>query len=205
MFDRAVDLFQEDDNRQGGAHCRIMWGYEYYAVLGEWESARFYLNQGRELVEAQDETYLVNSIRFFIGLAYVELSNGAADFALHCIQQAEKLCLERGMSWWLPAVYYHQALIQLKNRRPQDAEKSLLASQESIEKGGNPDYLPLVLLQLSHLENDSTQANHYKQACVEATQARSRYFDQLLCLNQTADFTLQTQSVALREMAKEVR
>ena len=182
LFKRGMSLFEDAGHAVGLAYGYLMWGHEYSGTLGDWATAQKHLVKGREYIQQSNNTHWQLSLRFFIGLAHVELSSGSLDLAMSCLQQAGKICEERELKWWLPAVYYYEALVHVGWRRQQKARDLLRLGLTAVRQGNNPDYLPLLLLELSHLEPDKELGRAYLYEGREAAKKRARYFDRKLCL-----------------------
>ena len=81
-------------------------------------------------------------------------------------------------------MYYYKALIHLERSQYAEARASLRRGLDQIRQGSSPEYKPLILRELGHIETDPELAQAYYHESRVAAEKRARYFDRLLCIQQ---------------------
>lgn len=208
-FEEAKALFETGniDEEGGMAELYLLWGYEYDSVLGNWQEARIHFEKAQRLIEGvlSDDPEL--RARWCIGLGQLELKAGKVETAVFLLDEAAQIITERGLSWWLPAARYYQAMIQLKLNNLAQAKTLLVQAMEAVDQEGNPDYLPLILLEMAQLETEIAPKRHYLDMCIQKAETRCRYMDYLVCLKKagsllTADPDPEQQAKGTHYVAK---
>ncbi|MCB8928759.1 MAG: AAA family ATPase [Ardenticatenaceae bacterium] len=213
----ASSLFDGMDDVPGQLKLYLLWGYEYFGGLGDWQQARRRLVRVSQLLTAQakDEGMVVQEgIRLWLGLSHVALNTGKWEKAEKPLKQVMTAVSPRRLVWWQPAAYYAWGLLLLARSAGFGAEERRTAVREAhrafqkgfqaVEAGGCPDELPLILLQLglTARELEDERCWHYLETAVQTAQQRARFSDRQHVLQQ-ANIALQDAPAAhLRHLAK---
>ena len=184
-FGRAIDLFTQAGDEAGLVRAHAVCGHEYASMLGDWVEARRHLEAGQRLLAHHLAVDEVEVVRLWLGLAQLELRRGGRPKAEHWLHTAAQLLENSQSLWWLPALRYYQAMYQLGVPEVEEARRLLQEGQAAVVEGGNPDYLPLILLELAHLAPNAIEEHRYLSQCASAAHKRARYLDKLHCLQVT--------------------
>lgn len=181
-FGRAIDLFTQAHDTAGLIRTHSVYGYEYASMLGDWVDARHHLEMAQRLHSHTPLNDALEVTRLWLGLAQLELRRGSRAKVQEHLQLAHQLASGRQMIWWRPTLLYFQATYTLTLSQVEPAQSLLQEAQAAVREGGNPDYLPLILLELAHLAPNMVEEQHYLAACIQAAEKRGRYLDKLHCL-----------------------
>ena len=199
----AGDLFDDMDDTPGQLKLYLLWGYDYHGGLGDWRQARRRLVRVGQLLKAHpkdDGMVVQEGIRFWLSLGHVALNTGKLAQAEKYLRQALTAVAPQRLVWWQPAAYHAWGLLLLAQAKSAgavgEAKQTAVAEAHSyfqkgfqaVEFGGNPDELPLILLQLGltaeKLGNE--RCWHYLETAVQAAQQRARFADKQWVLEQAS-------------------
>lgn len=180
-FEEAMRHFAQMNDESGMVEMYLLWGYEYSSVLSEWNDARYRFEQAKQLIELRPTSYPEEEARLLIGLGQVELRSGSVERAESLLRKGKEIIEEKYLAWWRPAVNYFLGLAKLAQQHFSEARAHFQVALDTVDKGGCPDYLPLVLLELAKLEPTSERKLSYLERCVQAARKRARYADRLHC------------------------
>jgi hypothetical protein len=76
------------------------------------------------------------------------------------------------------------------------------AALKAVKRGGDPDMLPLILLQLALLEEDNGRRAQYLTASVNAANVRARYRDRITCFRTAAPLLINSADPQLRQIGQ---
>jgi hypothetical protein len=88
-----------------------------------------------------------------------------------------------------------------------DKDEAAASSQfqkalEAVERGGNPDMLPLVLLQLALLESEVERRERYLVSSVKAANIRAAYRERIACFRIAGPLLTVSANADLRQMGE---
>ena len=181
-FGRALDLFTQAEDHSGLIRTHIVFGYEYASMLGDWVEARRHLENAQRLLSHTSFKDALEVVRLWLGLAQLELRRGSRPQAEAHLATAAHLLQGGSINWWRPTLLYYQAIYKLGVPEVDGARRLLEEGQTAVQEGGNPDYLPLILLDLAHLAPHVVEEHRYLTRCAHAAEKRARYLDRLHCL-----------------------
>lgn len=180
-YKKALDIFTHTQDREGLIHTHLLWAYEYSSMLGKWDEARQHFSEAQALLTTAPHPYPIEQARLSLGLTQVELRDGSPEAATQRLNEAKTLIFDHGITWWRPVYFYFQGALYIAQQEFEKAQDVLRKGVTAVQEGGNPDYLPLLLLELAHLAPDD-QGQKFLKRCVTAAKERSRYLDRLHCL-----------------------
>jgi tetratricopeptide (TPR) repeat protein len=188
-FKRATALLAKMDSNYTLVEAHLQWGYAYHCERKEWSAAAAHFTKVYELIVTTREAYVEERIRLLIGMARVALNAGtpnglATTFSL--LKRANQDLQTNKMVWWQPAVAYYWGLAFLKKGDVVAANMKFDEAVRAVAENGNPDYLPLVLLEMGKLETVGLKRRQMLRQCYEAAKQRSRFTDKQACLQAIA-------------------
>ncbi|MEM7333251.1 MAG: adenylate/guanylate cyclase domain-containing protein [Chloroflexota bacterium] len=182
---KSVALLETMDDGLGLLRARLMWGVEYYRAQDNWPAVQKQLVQVGELIAEQkggSEVHLPEAARLWLGLSHTAFKMGEFDQAKQLLAKAMRVIDVNQLHWWRPNAFYLKGLIESHEfDDPRHAQNSLKLAVHYISEGGNPDELPLILMQLADVTEDDLKKHQLIEACIVAAQKRSRFFDKLDC------------------------
>lgn len=219
----ASKLLEGMDDVPGQLKLYLLWGVEYNGGLGDWRQARRRLVRVGQLLTAQpkDEGMVVQEgVRLWLGLGQVALHTGRWAQAESLLQKVLTAVVSPRFIWWRPAAFYAWGMLLLAQAEDDERETAStpLRKQavteayryfqkgfQAVEAGGNPDELPLILLQLglTARELEDERCWHYLETAVQAARQRARYADQQQTLRQASLILLHAHAPHLQQLGQE--
>ncbi len=178
----AEPIFQDADFLHGQARVLLLRGYEWLLPRGEWEEARGCFTAAEALVPRTGEHSVENHIRTLIGLAQVDFQAGALEQAAAHLNTAAEISAENGLQWWNPAIFRGRAAIHREAGQLARANSLLEKGVRTVRQGGNPNDLPLLLLDLARLMPNPVLRLPLLEECQTALNTRCRAVDREPCL-----------------------
>ena len=170
--------FSQMEDPVGRVRVLLLLGSEYFSQSGQWEKARAKYRQAQKLVSLTGEYSIENLIRLMIGFAEVDLVAGNLERALSYINHAQEIAVENNLRWWQSTTHYFLARVQIELGRLSRANTLLERGVRAVKAGGNPDYLPLIYLELAKLMPNPMVQRELVRSCEQALAARCRPLDQ---------------------------
>ena len=182
-YDEAIKLLLKMDDHLALIEVYISKAFDYHLPLLENELASYWLDKAKSLIELRPDAYLEKQVRLQLSYAKVALNRGDYRYALSLLEQAQSQIEERGFAWWYPVVCYFQGIALCHNDEVEKGLEQFNLGLEMVTREGNPDYLPLLLLELAR--NETENIEHRKKLlvdCAEAAIYRARQIDKKICL-----------------------
>lgn len=202
-FEEATEHFVAMEDEHGLVEANLLWAYEYSNVRREWQDARQRFEQTQQLIDRRPEDYPEKRIRLLLGYGQVELEAGSLARAAAMLDEAATMIEDKDLAWWRPVAAYFKGLLSLAQNDTAKAKARFEQALSTVEQGGCPDYLPLILLELAQLEAESDKRTIYLRQCVEAAQRRARLLDQIACLKKAGEMLVNETGEALRALGKQ--
>jgi tetratricopeptide (TPR) repeat protein len=199
----ATRLLESMDDPQASLQLYLLW-QEFNQAHGNIVEAQRYLAQANQLLMAQTAekaTSIEAQVRLWIATAQVAHHLKRPDQTEALSQLALKGCQVRHLRWWLPAAHYWLGMAQLAQDETA-ASREFHQALEAIKRGGNPDMLPLVSLQLALLEKEVERQEQYLVACVKAANIRAIYRERIACFRVAGSLLTAASNPDLRQMGE---
>jgi class 3 adenylate cyclase/tetratricopeptide (TPR) repeat protein len=220
----ASRLFEGMDDVPGQLKLYLLWGVEYNGSLGDWRQARRRLVRVGQLLMAQpkDEGMVVQEgVRLWLGLGRVALNTGRWEQAELLLQKVLTAVASIRLIWWRPAAFYTWGMLllaragdyeretaptHLREQAVAEAHQYFQKGFRAVEAGGNPDELPLILLQLglTAREMGDERCWHYLETAVQTARPRARYADRLQTFREAGQALLQAPAFHLQQLGHEI-
>ncbi len=186
-FNIVIAIFSKLEDSHGLAEAYARLGYDFYIFNGEWAQAQEYLKKTDTFIEEYPGTFPRLETKILIGKGIIALENDQIPIATSFFSKAKSIIKSKKLTWWEPIHMYYDAVIQLKQNSPVQAEEALLIAIDATNNNGCPDYLPLIYLQLACLESNDKTKLVYLTYCIEHAEKRARYSDKMKCLQQAGN------------------
>jgi len=180
-FDHALELTKQIGSAKGLVEIYIPLGYEYHCALKNWDKAQYYFEQAESIIMKNPQNYPEEKIKFFLGMAQIKMHRMAVDEAGKLLVEARAIIDQKELIWWRSTSLYFSGLIETIRSNKDRAYHLFVKALESVNSGGDPDYLPLIFIELAKIESDESQKLRFITECVEAAENRSRYSDRIIC------------------------
>jgi adenylate cyclase len=201
-FEEALSLAQTVDDPALRIEICLFWGYEYSSARSDWAEAKIRFEEAKALIHRQPESYSEENVRLLIGLGQLAIKIGRLEDARFHLLAADRIIQNKNFFWWQPAVQYFLSSICVAEKDFEEAKKHIHKGLAALRKGGCPDYRCLLLLQSARIEPNKKQKWELYKQTAEAAQLRSRFIDQLNCLQEVSEALGQSSDLALRQLAK---
>ncbi|MCP4426640.1 MAG: AAA family ATPase [Chloroflexi bacterium] len=201
-FNDAINMFMTMDDQQGLLEVYLLMGYEYHLPLGQYREAQELFSQAKELLNTSSFDPEIQA-RWLIGVAQIELHDGDLPRAEVLLDEAQGQITQNDLSWWYPTVLYFRGLCKIQLNEFADAQKIFQQAMATVSKGGNPDYLPLIVFELARLNSDDeSKYLFYLEQCVQFAQERGRFLDRVRCLRQAGQKLVNHPDGQIRQLGK---
>ena len=199
----ATRLLESMDDPQATLQLHLLW-QEFNQAHGNITEAQSHLAQANEYLTAQTAhkaTTIEAQIRLWLATAQITIHLKRHDHAQTLAQLALKGCQSRNLVWWLPAAHYWLGMAHLAQDEAA-ASTEFHNALEAVKRGGNPDMLPLITLQLAMLEEEIERQERYLVACVKAANIRAVYRERIACFRVAGSLLTASTNPDLRQMGE---
>jgi predicted ATPase len=200
----ATRLLQEMEDPHSLLQVYLLW-LELHQTRDDWPEARKWLAQAGELMAAQkaeNAAYTTEQLRLWLATGQMALHFQHPEQAESHFHLAMRAVQARHLSWWRPAVLYWLAMLKVALQNYNRAVHYFEAALKAVKRGGDPDMLPLILLQLALLEEDNGRRAQYLTASVNAANVRARYRDRITCFRTAAPLLTDSADPQLRQIGQ---
>ncbi|MCA9980890.1 MAG: hypothetical protein KDD89_08655, partial [Anaerolineales bacterium] len=180
-FEQAHHNFIEAGDQAGLLHNHVVWATEYFGQQGEWEPARQQLERAQTLSRTGEKTAPVDKVRLHLGLAQLSLQASTHQQTGAHLAQAQELIESKGIFWWRAPFDYYRGMWLAAQGQFSEARGVYLHGLTAVAEGSNPDYLPLLLLNLADIAETTTAEREYLARCLQTAHKRARHLDRLHC------------------------
>ncbi len=177
---------------------------EFYRERGELAQAQVYLGRINQLLTrqtAEKATITEPQIRFWLATAQITHQLQRLEQTKSLAHLALQSCLAGNLLWWLPQAHYWLGLAEL-DQNEVVANTHFQNALKAVERGGNPDMLPLISLQLALLESDMERQERYLVACVKAANVRAAYRERIACFRIAGPLLTASTQTVLHQMGE---
>lgn len=182
-FAEAHHSFVEAGEQVGLFHNHVVWGMEHFGQQGDWTQARQQYERAQTLMRSVtvERTAPADKVRLLLGLAQLALQTGTPNQAQTHLAQAGEIITSKGIFWWQAVLDYYRGLWQMARGEFAPARRSFVHGITAVAEGSNPDYLPLLLLNLADVAETNTAEREYLARCLQTAHNRARHLDRLHC------------------------
>lgn len=182
-LEEAADRLTHMDDTAAIIELHLLWAGEWYLPQKGWEAARAHFAMVQATLEMYpaegQDVFLVARLRLWLGMANLEWQAGTLERAELFLNAAATLLQAYPLPWWETVRLYLLGMVGLKRGDKVAAAKRLREAQAEISKGGNPDYLPLILLALVECTTSERERVAFLAQSVQAARQRARWVDKL--------------------------
>jgi tetratricopeptide (TPR) repeat protein len=196
-------LLEGMDDPQASMELYLLW-QEFYRERNELTEAQAYLGRVNQLLTtqtAEKATITEIQIRFWLATAQITHQLQRTEQTKSLCQLALQSCLARNLLWWLPMAHYWLGMAEL-DKGEAAASSQFQNALEAVERGGNPDMLPLILLQLALLESEVERRERYLVSSVKAANIRAAYRERIACFRIAGPLLTVSANADLRQMGE---
>ncbi len=180
-FTQAHHSFVEAGDQRGLFHNHAVCGTEYFCQQGNWSEARKQFEQATALERTVGHTAPAAKVRLHLGWAQLALQTGTPAQAETHLHQAHEVITSKGVFWWQAALDYYRGLWLVAQDKLDEARIAYRRGITAVAEGSNPDYLPLLLLNLADIATTNTAEREYMRRCLQTARQRARHLDRLHC------------------------
>ncbi len=199
----ATRLLANMDDPKTSIQLHLLW-QAFYQVRGNLDEAQVHLSQAHEYITQQTAVNATNieaQIRLWLATAQVAHHRKQPDQAKTQAQLALNSCEAHDLLWWLPAAAYWYGMAQL-SQNEDEANVAFQRALDAMKRGGNPDILPLVSLQLALLEKNDERREKYLVACIKAANIRAIYRERIACFRVAGPLLTTSTNAQHRQMGE---
>lgn len=180
-FMQAHDDFVAAGDQQGLFRNHVVWGAEHFCQQGAWSSAQQQFERALLLERMVGSSAPADKVRLHLGLVQLALQTGTAVQAKAHLHQVHEVISSKGVSWWQSALDYWHGLWLVAQHELGKARQAFQRGLTAVATGSNPDYLPLLLLNLADIAETNTAEREYMARCLQTAHMRARHLDRLHC------------------------
>lgn len=181
-YQEAISLLSVMDDKQTLIEVYISKAYDYYIPQKQWDEALNYLSEAETLIKLRPESYPEKRVRLQLAFAQVAFNQQKFDDVLNLLDQIETEIVERSFAWWYPALFYLRGQVLFQLERVSEAWDAFQLGLTKVDQEGNPDFYPLLLLEIARFEKDENARLQKLIECGQAAILRARQSDKLYCL-----------------------
>lgn len=179
-FEDAIELFTQMDDKQGLLEVYLLFGFEYFTKLEQYDVAKQYLIEAHGLINQLALDSSEEEARLFIGLGIVALQDDQEE-ALDKLRKAREIIERKKYSWWRPVVYYYLGVVARLQHHTSDAKEFYTIGVTTTASEGCPDYLPLLNLELARVADNLEQRKSYLNQSLKNADLRSPLHFKQIC------------------------
>lgn len=182
-YQKAINLLLEMDDQQALIEVYISKAFDYHLPLQQNDLALQWLKRAEALIELRPDAFPEKRVRLQLCYAQLALQEGEFASALSLLEKVESQIIEKDFPWWYPALCYYKGLALWRMGKFEQGLAQFHIGVQKVEEDGNPDFLPLLLLELANSETkDFKRRGQLLVECAESALLRSRYQDKKWCL-----------------------
>jgi tetratricopeptide (TPR) repeat protein len=161
----------------------VVCGGEQFGQQGNWREAASQFAQAQAITQIWPQVAPEDAVRLQLGLAQIALQTGDWATARTTLTEAQTILAQRRLVWWLAAWGYYRGMLLAVEENFVAAREAYEQALTAVAHGSNPDYKPLLLLNLAELAPTKTSEQQYLARCLQAAQERARELDRAHCLH----------------------
>jgi tetratricopeptide (TPR) repeat protein len=116
ILKRLFSHFDDVEDVYGLVETFLAWGYEYYAPLKKWASAKECYERAGQYIAEKPEVFYEAKVRLLLARGQLALEGNDFDQAMSVLAAAKEQALEKSLVWWLSPIPFIKDVYWQLNR-----------------------------------------------------------------------------------------